>query len=63
MQLTDEGKEELAIALLLWRDYKCHGSFDVQIIKQAIMFAKMLDIEKQYNKVMAILPPMKITVR
>lgn len=61
--LTDAGKEELALAILLWKDFKADGKFDVDITMQALKFAAMLDVQQQFEKLMVTLPPLKITPR
>ena len=45
--LTYDGKEELALALLLWRDFKASGKMNITtIIKQVLYFADMLGIRE-----------------
>jgi len=61
--LTKAGKEELGLAILLWKDFKCQGKLDVEITKQAIGFAKMLDVEQEYEEMLLKIPPMKIIKR
>jgi len=59
--LTTAGKEELALALLLWKDFKSDGSLNIEITKQTIYFAEMLDVKEQFDSLLTKLPPMKIT--
>jgi hypothetical protein len=61
--LTKEGREELALALLLWKDFKCDGKMDLEISRQCLEFAKHLNIVKEFDKLLPKLPPMKITER
>ena len=61
--LSEAGKEELAIALLLWKDFKSDGKMDIEVSKVAIDFAQMLGIYEQFNSMMPKLPPMKIVPR
>lgn len=61
--LSEEGKFELALAILLWKDFKSDGKLSIEATRQAIEFVKMLDIEKEYDKIHSILPPMKIESR
>ncbi len=63
MKLTTKGKEELALALLLWRDFKSQGRYDVEIIKQMFEFADHLGIRQELDKMMVKLPPMSIIPR
>ncbi len=60
MKLTQAGKEELALAILLWKDFKSQGKMDVEIMKQALEFAKNLKIEKEFHALHSQLPPMEI---
>jgi hypothetical protein len=62
-QLTEAGKEELALALLLWKDFKCDGKFDIEVTRQVLAFAEMLGVKSQFEALMPKLPPMKITPR
>lgn len=63
MNISEEEKEELAVALLLWKDFKTQGKMDVEITKQALQLAKLLNIEEQFDKMHIKLPPMKIEPR
>jgi hypothetical protein len=63
MMLTEAGKEELALALLLWRDFKSEGKFDPQIVAQMFQFADQLNIRNQLEKMMSKVPVMKIVPR
>lgn len=61
--LSEAGKEELALALLLWRDFKANGRYDPRIAIQMFELAQMLGVEQQLHFLMANLPPMKIEPR
>lgn len=63
MILTDEGKQELAVALILLQDFKTDGIFDVEVCQQIHKLAMYLNIEKEYNAVRSLVPPMKIIPR
>jgi len=58
--LDQDGKEELAVALLLWKDFKTQDGIDPQITLQMIMLARYLGIDRELDKMMAQLPPMRI---
>ncbi len=60
MKLTQAGKEELALAILLWKDFKSQGKMDIEIMKQALEFAKKLKIEQEFNAIHSQLPAMEI---
>jgi hypothetical protein len=62
-QLTEAGKEELALALLLWKDFKCDGTFNLDVTRQALEFAEMLGVKSQFEALMPKVPPMRIEPR
>ncbi len=63
MTLTKEDKEELAVALLLWRDWKSQGRFDQEIVIQMCILAKRIEIYPELETMMSKLPPMQILPR
>lgn len=65
MKLVDTQalKEETALAILLWQDFKCQGKFDPEIITSAIKMVQHYGCEKEYNELQSKLRPMKITLR
>ncbi len=63
MQLSDAGKQEPALALLLWRDFKSQGRFDVEVITQMFSLADHLGIKDQLSDMMTKLPPTRIVLR
>jgi hypothetical protein len=63
MKLTKEGREELALAIHLWKDFKNQGKMDIEIMKQALYFVKMLGVEKEFDDLHGKLPPLKIEPR
>ena len=62
-QLNDAGREEVALALLLWKDFKSDGKLDMDISLTAIRLAETLGVLKEFNALMPQLPPMKVTPR
>ncbi len=62
-QLSQSGKEELALALLLLKDFKCDGKFDVDVALTVLKLAQYLDVLPQYEELMSELPPMKVVPR
>lgn len=48
--LSDGGKEELALALYLWKEFKRQDKMDSGIYKKVFEFADILDIRKQYEE-------------
>jgi hypothetical protein len=61
--LSDAGREELALALLLWKDFKSQGGMDVDIVRTALGLADHVGVKDEFEKMMSKLPPMKITPR
>lgn len=49
-QLNDAGKQELALALVLWKDFKSDGKMDIDISLQMFSFAKHLGIQKRWKR-------------
>ena len=63
LQLTQAGKEELALALLLWKDFKADGKMDIEVFALMCKFADMLGIRKEVDALISKLPPLKIVPR
>jgi hypothetical protein len=61
--LTESGKEDLALAILLWKDFKADGRFDLDITLQAMKMADYLGVRDQYDSLLSKIPPMKIEPR
>ena len=57
MKLTKAGREELALAIHLWKDFKSQGSMDILITKQALAFADELNVREEFDALHAQLPP------
>lgn len=63
MKLSQAGKEELALALVLWKDFKADGKMDIDVMKQVVKFSQFLGIEKEFNEMLSKVPPLKFEVR
>jgi hypothetical protein len=61
--LSERGKEELALALILWKDFKTGGKMDIEATKQAYELADMLGVTKQFDALIPKVPPMKVEPR
>lgn len=61
--LSDDGKQQLAMALLLLKDFKADGKFDVETVLMILELADMLGVRKQYDDLVAQVPPLRITQR
>lgn len=61
--LSEEGKEELALALLLWKDFKKQndGESWAKAAMQMFEMAEMLGVKKELEYLIPRLPPFKIT--
>ncbi len=61
--MSDGGKGELALALLLWKDFKAAGKFDPDLVLQMYELADMLGVRAQLEKLLhKVLAPFKITL-
>ena len=56
-------KEELALALVLWKDFKSAGKFDMDIAIQFLALADYLGVRKEAEAMLSKLPPVKIVPR
>jgi hypothetical protein len=63
MQLTQDGKEEFALAILLWKDFKSEGKMDLDIFQYALKMCEYIGCKEEFEKLMSKLPPMKILPR
>lgn len=61
--LTTAGKEELALAMLLWKDFKCGGKTDVDVFRKAYEFCEMLGVTAEFQELLSKVPPLKIVPR
>ena len=61
--LSDAGKEEVALALILWRDFKSQGRYDPEIVKQMLELARFIGVLEQIEALLPRVPPMKIEPR
>lgn len=62
-KLTQEGKEDLALAILLLRDFKSQGQWNPEIVLKMLEFAKILGVIPEYDALMSKVPVMNITPR
>ncbi len=62
-ELSEAGKEELALALLLLRDFKSEGKVDLGVTKVILELCEYCGVQKQYDKLSPIVPPMKVVPR
>lgn len=62
-KLSEAGREELALALILWKDFKAQGKMDVEVMKQAIGFAEHLGVRNEFESLLSKMPPLCIIER
>jgi len=61
--LTKAGREELALALILLKDFKCQGKMDVDITIQIHKLAEHLGVLDEMIALLPKVPPMRIEER
>jgi hypothetical protein len=61
--LTKAGREEIALALILWKDFKSQGKLDLEISTQCIQLVKELGVTAEFEALLPKVPPMLITER
>ena len=58
--LSDAGKEEVALALILWRDFKSQGRFEPEIVKQMLELARYLGVSAQLEALLSKVPRVRL---
>jgi hypothetical protein len=61
--LSEAGREEVALALLLLKDFKCEGRFDPDITMRIFTLAKYLGVYAELERLLSKIPPMRIEPR
>ena len=62
-QLSKAGREELALALLLLKDFKCQGTMNLEVTVQIAKLAEHLGVLDELVELTPKIPPMKIVER
>ena len=66
-QLSKAGREQLAMALLLLKDWKTGGDgvqkFNVEIVMMIFGLADGIGVRKEFDELLSKIPPMRITPR
>jgi len=62
-RLSEMGREQVAIGLLLLKDWKCEGKFDTDITLMVLALANELGIRKEYDSMQSQIPSMRIEPR
>jgi hypothetical protein len=59
-KLTPEGKEHVAVALLLFQDYCSAGSFNPEVILECMILAQIIGVYDEFEATKAKMPTMII---
>ena len=61
MKLSKDGREQLALALILLKDFKSQEkAFDVELILRIKELTTYVGVEKEYDALLPKIPPMLI---
>lgn len=61
--LSEDGKQDVALALIFLRDFKSEGRFDVDVSASIFEIAAHLGVAEQYNQLLSKVPPMRVVPR
>ncbi len=63
-KLSEKGREQVALALILLKDYKSKpGELEIELVVLINDLADYLGVRAEYEKLLPIVPPMKIEPR
>ena len=63
-EISKAGKKELALALLLWKDFKCQGHIDIDFYKQMLELADYIGVREELDELIKeVLFPFEIKLR
>lgn len=62
-QLNEDGRQQVALALILLKDFKSQGRFDPDLTLMIIEMADHLGVRSEYDDLTSKIPPMKIEPR
>lgn len=62
-ELSEAGREQVALALILLKDFKRDPAnpVDVELFKMIYGLAEVLGVRAEFDRILPVLPPMKIT--
>ena len=63
MILSQAGKEEIALALILLKDFKTQGEFKVDVFLEIYKLAKFLGVWGEFEALSTRIPPLRIEPR
>ncbi len=62
MGISDAGKSELALALILWKSFKSDHKMDIDIFSQALKLADYIGVREEFDELdRKLLIPFNIT--
>lgn len=62
-ELNDAGKEQVAMALILLKDWKTGGRWDAGMVGVVIELAETLGVRPQFEKLLSTVPVMRVEPR
>lgn len=62
-ELSEAGREQVAMGLILLKDWKSGGKIDIELMKLILGLADHLGVRKEFDFLLAKIPPMKIEPR
>ena len=62
-KLNKVGREDVALALIFLKDFKCDGKFDTTVLRQTMELADYLGVRSEYDRLSTRIPMMKIEER
>jgi len=61
--LSDDGREDIALALILLKDFKSDGKSDPDLVLMILRLAEHLGVRKEFEDLHGKMPRMKIEPR
>lgn len=62
-ELSEAGREQVAMALILLKDWKSGGKIDVELMKVIFGLADHLGVRMEFDFLVTKIPPMRIEPR
>jgi hypothetical protein len=63
IELSDANKQEVALMILLWKEFKTDGKLNLEVAICASKFADLFGVHDQFLDLLAKVPPLKIVQR
>ena len=58
--LSEIDREEIAVMIMLWKDFKSHGTVNAGIYTQALKFSDIFGVREEFDKLLSKMPIMEI---